>query len=182
MGKCDCVHHTWRHFDVGFSSARCQDIHTWFWVRSQTCVFSLHKHRFSRASGLYSMLMHMFLGCTWRWRIDLTAVWLCIIMQALCVPARIEPQNCPLTAFDDRLHFDSTLDPSFSPCCTLSCPSFVSLSGLFLVNTLSLWTISVHFPWVVLPSDSVTSAACALVLLRRPLSCIALFFVFVEFF
>lgn len=103
-------------------------------------------------------------------------------MQALCVPARIEPQNCPPTAFDDRLHFDSTLKPLFSPRCTLpSCPSFVCLSALFLVNTVSLWTISVHFPRVVLTSDAVTSAACTLVLLSLQLSCIAVLFLLVEF-
>lgn len=62
------------------------------WIQSQTCVFRMHKHRLSRAFVLDRMLMHMFLGCSWRWRIDLTAAWPHIIMQALCVPARIEAQ------------------------------------------------------------------------------------------
>lgn len=104
------------------------------WIHSRTCVFSLHKHRFRRAFVLDRMLMHMFLGCSWRWRIDLTAAWPRIIMQALCVPARIEAQNCPQTAFDDRLHFDSTLRPlSPPPRCMLSCPVCpLSVSLVFL--------------------------------------------------
>lgn len=154
-----CIFDALVHFD-----ARCHYIHMW-------CEFTL-KRVFSVCINIDSavLLCICFLGCSWKWRIDLTAAWPRIIMQALCVPARIEAQNCPPTAFDDRLHFDSTLRPLFPPtprvarCPVLSCLSFVCLSGLFIVDTVSLWTIWVYSPWVVITPrccdiSSVRSAA-----------------------
>lgn len=71
--------------------------------------------------------------------------------------------NRSITAFDDRLHFDSTLRPLSAPPpalhTVLSCLSFVCPSGLFIVDTVSPWTIWVYSPWVVITPDAVTSAA-----------------------